>query len=278
MLSIFPSMACNLTCRHCFMPEKTSDIMQPNVAYDVANWVINSGETMLTITGGGEPFLAFPAIKELLNTLSEADKAFYVTIKTNGTFLIYEEMLTFLLNVACTTNIHLRISISDSKYHRECNNIKLEQGKSFLREALSNSHLLLPYMPNGITCTVEDANQMFKFSWQDEDDYKPIAVGRASRLSREETVECTTCCPMNKLCKDYNIRAIDYAVIYPDGSVNFQCISASKQISSIYESTVSDIEDYLLPQLQHTASMISANFVRTLRACRPCLTTLHNLD
>lgn len=95
-LVLVPTLNCNFNCPYCFENGKRAKIMSDDTINHLINFIKELGGTKeLTITWyGGEPLLAFPVIKKILNRISQESSIKIVkhSMITNG-YLINDKVI-----------------------------------------------------------------------------------------------------------------------------------------------------------------------------------------
>lgn len=89
-ITIAPTMCCNFGCSYCFEGEsKTMPTMKKDVEDALVHYIIAQSKTKEIMLNwfGGEPLLAFKAIKSVCDRLNDAGVAFSSSMVTNGSLL-----------------------------------------------------------------------------------------------------------------------------------------------------------------------------------------------
>ncbi len=115
-LALFVTQACNLRCTYCY-EEKPGGSMDEKTAFRAVDWLLEqsgSAKRIYITFFGGEPFLNFPIIKNVVRYANEKacmlEKTVGFSVTTNAT-LLDEEMIHFLKE----HSVHILVSMDGPK-------------------------------------------------------------------------------------------------------------------------------------------------------------------
>lgn len=122
---ISTNLNCNLNCVYCYEKEKKSLVFNVEEAISILKEMLNSKTehgTKIKLHGG-EPFLAFPKIKQLCESIWEEDfpEYYHIHVTTNGT-LVHGEIQEWLYNNR--DKITLKLSLDGDKKSNDINRPK----------------------------------------------------------------------------------------------------------------------------------------------------------
>lgn len=119
-LVIAPTTACNFNCPYCFEPKKQPKFMDETVIHDLVNFVkLHQKASGISLTWyGGEPLLAFPQIKRILEEFKyDGIPAIQShTIVTNGS-LLTQEMCEFF-NAANLGSMQITLDGNKNRHNK----------------------------------------------------------------------------------------------------------------------------------------------------------------
>lgn len=108
-LTVYPTGACNLRCRHCFHWREVAESRPGPELADLERLAASAGPLLWLAFGGGEPFLRAD-LAQVAHAFAERGLA-HLTIPTNG--LVPERALAFAAEVCARhPKLHLALSVS----------------------------------------------------------------------------------------------------------------------------------------------------------------------
>lgn len=221
-LTLIPSMKCNLRCEHCFNDNPSNELMSLETSNNVIKFMkdIRTEDFIdLTFTGGGEPFLAFDSMENILTKFG-VENLYGILFKSNGVFLNDNKQLEWLNNLFHTCYdlgyIYPKLNISDSIYHR------LSRSDVFNKK-ISNFRKSQELVDgDDILSDLENPMSGFKpltFTW--DDNAKPYAWGRAKNL--KESIDTINCCPLIYIVSEEYENSHTCLTIIPNGDIGIYC-------------------------------------------------------
>lgn len=142
LFNIVTTTACNARCFYCFEAGARATTMTPQIATDVAHYLINKAKGNLIKIGwfGGEPLCNYPAIDKISEILRENGAQFTSIITTNG-YLIDDKIIEKAKNKWNLRFAQITLDGMQDSYNRIKNYVTKDENP-FAR-VISNIKLLL---------------------------------------------------------------------------------------------------------------------------------------
>ncbi len=153
MLVLSLTGRCNFACKYCYAHEHPPEIMSLSTAEKAVDLAAGSGEPFVLQFSGGEPFLAFDVMREIIHYIRQRRIPAIMQVQTNGSLLIGEM-------TACLREARVGIGISlDGRPEVNDKMRRLPSGQGTSRQILRGAgQLAARGMETGMTCVVSGEN------------------------------------------------------------------------------------------------------------------------